>query len=128
MRQDQTLAMKPEVMREATRFFSENEQAIADYAQLSGIVFEPGERWAIDVKSGRGTFDSVFFVKKGYTEAEYMWEVCNEIEHVRDWRKDPEAYATLFEKAEEERSIGLLYGYINDIMVNREIDRRFPAH
>lgn len=128
MRQRSTPAVNRKVIREATRFFSENEQAIADYAQLSGIVFEPGERWTIDVKSGRGTFDSVFFLKKGYTEAEYMWAVCHEIEHVRDWRKDPEAYATLFDKSEEERRIGLLYGYINDVMVNREVDRRFPAH
>ena len=116
------------MIRKATLFFSENERAISDYAQQAGLVFEPGERWTIDMESGRGTFDPVFFMKKGYTGAESMWAVCHEIEYIRDWRKDPEAYAALYAKAEKERRTGLLYQYINDILANREEDRRFPAH
>jgi hypothetical protein len=72
------------------------------------LIFEPGERWTIDVESGRGTFDPVFFIKRGYTSAESMWAVCHEIEYIRDWRKDPEAYANLYAKAEKERRTGLL--------------------
>ena len=116
------------MIRKAALFFRENERAIADYAERSGLVFEPGERWTIDVESGRGTFDPVFFIKRGYTPAESMWAVCHEIEYIRDWRKDPEAYAGLYAKAEKERRTGLLYHYINDILANREEDRRFPAH
>lgn len=123
-----TMTEDQKMIRKATLFFRENEKAIADYAQRSGLVFEPGERWTIDVESGRGTFDPIFFMKRGYTSAETMWAVCHEIEYIRDWRKDPEAYALLYAKAEKERRIGLLYHYINDILANREEDRRFPAH
>lgn len=130
MSRKQTAAMTKDqkMIRKAALFFRENERAIADYAERSGLVFEPGERWTIDVESGRGTFDPVFFIKRGYTPAESMWAVCHEIEYIRDWRKDPEAYAGLYAKAEKERRTGLLYHYINDILANREEDRRFPAH
>ena len=127
-RQAGRMAQDQKMIRKATRFFHENEKAISDYAQRAGLVFEPGDGWTIDVESGRGTFDPVFFMRKGYTAAESMWAVCHEIERIRDWRKDPEAYAILYAKAEKERRIGLLYHYINDIQANREVDRRFPAH
>jgi len=122
------MAEDRKMIRKAALFFRENERAIADYAQRSGLVFEPGERWTIDVENGRGTFDPIFFMRRGYTSAETMWAVCHEIEYIRDWRKDPEAYALLYAKAEKERRTGLLYHYINDILANREEDRRFPAH
>ena len=122
------MADDPEMIRKAALFFSANERAISDYAQRAGLNFEPGEHWTIDVESGRGTFDAVFFMKRGYTDAECMWAVCHEIEHIRDWRKDPEAYAMLYAKAKRERRTGLLYRFINDVLANREEDRRFPAH
>ncbi len=127
-KQAKGMADNQKMIRKATLFFSDNERAIADYAQRVGLVFEPGERWTIDVESGRGTFDPVFFVKRGYAEAESMWAVCHAIEHIRDWRRDPEAYAALYAKAGQVRRTGLLYQYINDILANREEDRRFPAH
>jgi hypothetical protein len=114
--------------QKAVRFFAENEGAISDYAQQAGFTFEPGDHWSVDMKSCRGTYDTDYFVSRGYTVAESMWATCHEIEHFRDWRKDPEAYDVLYRKAASERRLGLLYHYLNDIMVNREEDRRFPAH
>ncbi len=114
--------------RKAARFFLDNEGAISDYAQQAGFSFEPGDRWSLDMKSGRGTFDTDYFVSRGYSVAESMWATCHEIEHFRDWRKDPEAYEVLYRKASGARRLGLLYHYLNDIMVNREEDRRFPSH
>jgi len=114
--------------QKAARFFLENERAICDYARQAGLVFELGDRWAIDMETGRGTFDPSFFVKRGFTESESMWATCHEIEHLRDWRKDPEAYADLYARTKKERRLDLLYHYINDILANREEDRRFPAH
>lgn len=114
--------------QKAARFFLENERAICDYAQQAGLVFELGDRWTIDMKTGRGTFDPNFFVKRGFSESESMWATCHEIEHFRDWRKDPEAYADLYARTKKERRLDLLYHYINDILANREEDRRFPAH
>jgi hypothetical protein len=114
--------------QKAARFFAENEGAISDYAQQAGFSFEPGDRWSFDMKSCCGTYDTDYFVSRGYTFAESMWATCHEIEHFRDWRKDPEAYEVLYRKAASERRLGLLYHYINDIMVNREEDGRFPAH
>jgi len=115
-------------MQKAAKFFSENEQAICDYAQQAGLIFERGDHWSIDMQTGRGTFDPKFFVKRGYTEAESMWATCHEIEHFRDWKKDTKAYANLFTRTEKERRLDLLYRYVNNIMANREENRRFPAH
>ncbi len=112
----------------ANRFFFDNEKAIADYAQLSGFVFEPGDSWTLSMETGRGTYDPDFFLQRGYSVAECMWATCHEIEHFRDWRKDPEAYCQLYSRIREERRTGLLYHYLNDILANREVDRRFPAH
>lgn len=116
------------MIHRAASFFSENEQAICDYAQQAGLIFEHGDQWSIDMQTGRGTFDPKFFVKRGFTEAESMWATCHEIEHFRDWKKDPKAYANLFARTEKERRLDLFYRYINNIMANREENRRFPAH
>ena len=106
----------------------DHERAIADYAGHAGLMFEPGDTWTIDIRRGRGTYDLSFFFKRGFSEAESMWAACHEIEHFLDWRRDPEAYAALYARTEKERRLDLLYHYINDILVNREEDRRFPAH
>ena len=119
---------REEGLRKAIRFFSEHEKAIADYAGHAGLVFELGDAWTIDITRGRGTFDPAYFFKRGFTEAESMWATCHEIEHFLDWRRDPEAYARLYARTEKERRFDLLYHYLNDILVNREEDRRFPAH
>ncbi len=115
-------------MQRAVKFFSDNEQAIRDYAQHGGLVFVLGDRWSIDVHTGRGTFDPKFFVKRGFNEAESMWATCHEIERFRDWRRDPEAYGALLARTAKERRLDLLYRYINSIAANRDEDRRFPAH
>lgn len=115
-------------LKAAARFFSENEQAIADYAQQRGLYFVMGDHWSINMETGRGTFDPIFFLSRGYTFAESMWATCHEIEHFLDWRRDPEAYRRLFMKISRHRRLAILYHYINDILVNREVDRRFPAH
>jgi hypothetical protein len=87
-----------------------------------------GDHWSINMETGRGTFDPIFFLSRGYTFAESMWATCHEIEHFLDWRRDPEAYRRLFMKTSRHRRLAILYHYINDILVNREVDRRFPAH
>ena len=115
-------------MAKAARFFSENEQAISDYAQHAGFIFELGDHWSIDMQTGRGTYDPKFFVKRGFTESESMWATCHEIERFRDWRKDSEAYGKLFSRTQKERRIYLLYHSITTILANREESRRFPAH
>lgn len=121
--------ISPEVLQKAERFFSENKQAIADYAQRAGLSFELGDKWSIDISTGRGTFDPGFFFKRGLTASESMWAVCHEIEHFRDWRKDPEGYARLYLRIGKGRKrLQILYHHINDIAANREEDLRFPAH
>jgi hypothetical protein len=115
-------------LRAGARFFSEHESAIADYAGQAGLTFEMGDAWTFDMQKRRGTFDPVFFLNRNFTEAEIMWAACHEIEHFLDWLRDPEGYAALLGRTEKERRLDLLYHYINDIMVNREEDRRFPAH
>lgn len=122
-------AAEAQTIEAAERFFADNRQAIADYAESAGLVFAPGERWSIDMAAGRGTYEPVFFTRRGFTAAESMWAVCHEIEHFRDWRADPEAYAALYERTGKGgRRLDLLYHEINDILANREEDRRFPAH
>ncbi|OPY65014.1 MAG: hypothetical protein A4E57_03330 [Syntrophorhabdaceae bacterium PtaU1.Bin034] len=129
MKKQSQRTIHPKVIEEAQRFFSENRQAICDYARQAGLSFEAGDRWSIDMSTGRGTFDPGFFYKRGFTLAESMWATCHEIEHFRDWRKDPEGYARLFSRMKKgKRRLDLLYHMFNDIMVNREEDRRFPAH
>ncbi len=114
---------------EAEQFFAENHQPINDYAESAGLVFTPGEHWTIDLSTGRGTYDLGFFVRRGFTAAEVMWAACHEIEHLRDWRRDPEGYGLLHERlGKGRRRLDLLYRQINDILANREEDRRFPAH
>ncbi len=117
------------VIQDAERFFVENKQAICDYAQQAGLMFEPGEKWSIDLSTGRGTYDPGFFFRMGFTVAESMWATCHEIEHVRDWRKEPPAYAELRKRlGRGRRRLQLLYDQINDIAASKEEDRRFPAH
>lgn len=124
-----TKTIDPKALAEAERFFRENRQAICDYAQQGGLIFEPGDHWSIDVTTGRGTFDPGFFFKRGYTAAESMWAVCHEIEHFRDWRRYPEAYGELRKRTGKgRRRLELLYRQLNDLMANEEEDRRFPAH
>ena len=91
-------AVEAQTIEAAERFFADNRQAIADYAESAGLVFAPGERWSIDMAAGRGTYEPVFFTRRGFTAAESMWAVCHEIEHFRDWRADPEAYAALYKR------------------------------
>jgi hypothetical protein len=113
----------------AERFFLENKQALIDYARRAGLSFEPGGKWSVNMRTGRGTFDVAFFVRKGYMAAESMWAVCHEIEHFRDWKRDPEGYAVLYNRlARGKRRLEILYHELNDIAMNREEDRRFPAH
>lgn len=114
--------------KKAEGFFDENQKAIEDYAQDRGLFFRRGDGWAINMEKGEATYDSKFFAEKGYSSAESMWATCHEIEHFRDWRKDPETYSRLFSRMKSRRRIHILYNCLDDIMVNREVDRRFPAH
>jgi hypothetical protein len=126
---EEKLTIIPEALKEAESFFSENKRAIADYARKVGISFEPAEKWSINMRNGRGTFDVSFFVRRGFMAAESMWAVCHEIEHFHDWRRDPAGYGTLYARlGKGRRRLEILYHELNDITVNREVDRRFPAH
>lgn len=107
---------------------AENERIIADYAQNSGLIFRRGKGWAIKMQTGEATYDPKFFSDKGYSSAESMWATCHEVEHFRDWRRDPEIYAKLFGRMKTRRRIHLLYNCLDDIMVNRNVDKRFPSH
>lgn len=109
-------------------FFDEHGKAIEDYAQDVGLIFRKGERWEMNMEEGEATYDPKFFIEKGYSDAEVMWATCHEIEHFRDWRKDPETYSRLFSRMKARRRIHLLYNCLDDIMVGREVDKRFPAH
>lgn len=117
------------ILEEAQCFFEENKQAIADYAQRAGLSFELGDKWSVDISTGRGTFDPGFFFNRGFTAAEAMWAVCHELEHFRDWRRDPEGYGRLYFRIGKIRKrLQILYHHLNDIAANKEEDRRFPAH
>jgi hypothetical protein len=124
-----TGAIDPKAFADAERFFRENREAICDYAEAGGLTFEPGDHWSMDVSAGRGTYDPGFFFKRGYTAAESMWAVCHEIEHFRDWRRAPAAYRELYRRiGKGRRRLDLLYHQLNDLAINQEGDRRFPAH
>ena len=125
----------------AEDFLADQEKAIADYAENSGLHFRRGrgwyvnyegkkdyEGWSIKMQTGEATYDPDFFSAKGYSNAESMWATCHEVEHFRDWRRDPESYAKLFGRMKTRRRIHLLYNCLDDIMVNRNVDKRFPAH
>lgn len=112
----------------AREFFDEYGRAIEDYAEDAGLLFRAGERWAIEMEKGEATYDPAFFSEKGYSPAESMWATCHEIEHFRDWRKDPEIYSKLFLRMKYKKRIHILYNCIDDIMVNRAVDKRFPVH
>lgn len=112
----------------ANDFFNQYEEAISDYAEDNGLNFRVGKGWSIEMKTGQATYDPNFFIEKGYSQAESMWAICHEIEHFRDWRKNPEAYANLFSKINSKKRLHVLYNCIDDIMVNRNVDNRFPAH
>ncbi len=112
----------------AAAFFAENEKAISDYTGQSGLRFEMGDSWSFDIEKGHGTFDPVFFYRKGFSEAECMWAVCHEMERLLDWLRDPDGYSELYGRIGKERRLDLLYQYLNDILADREVDRRFPAH
>jgi hypothetical protein len=112
----------------ANDFFNQYAEAISDYAEDNGLDFKAGKGWSIEMKTGRATYDPNFFIEKGYSQAESMWAICHEIEHFRDWRKNPEAYANLFSKINSKKRLHVLYNCIDDIMVNRNVDNRFPAH
>ncbi len=122
-------SINKKIFEEAEGFFADNRQAIADYAGQEGLIFEPGEKWTIDFSTGRGTFDAMYFYRNGFSYAESMWAVCREIENIKDRRRDPKAYADVYRMAGRgKRRLLLLYRRLNDIFINRELDRRFPAH
>ena len=109
-------------------FFIEHTVAIEDYAEQVGLVFKKGTGWEMNMEKGEVTYDPNFFSEKGYSPAESMWATCHEIEHFRDWRKDPETYSKLFSRFRGRKRLHILYNCIDDIMVNREVDNRFPSH
>jgi hypothetical protein len=113
---------------EANNFFSQFGDIISDYAEERGLYFSPGKGWSMEMATGKATYDPSFFAEKGYSLAESMWATCHEIEHFRDWRKDPEAYSKLFSRIKAKRRLHILYNCLDDIMVNRNVDERFPAH
>lgn len=117
-----------ETIFHAEEFFSEHGKAIEDYAEERGLFFRRGKGWAINMEKGEATYDPTFFTEKGYSSAETMWVTCHEIEHFRDWRKDPETYSRLYSRMQSRRRIHRLYNCLDDIMVNRQVDKRFPAH
>lgn len=121
-------APKKEEVAAGIDFFTAHARAIEDYAESGGIIFRQGARWAINMEKGEATYDPKFFTEKGYADAEAMWATCHEVEHFRDWRRDPEIYARLFARMKTRRRIHVLYNCIDDIMVNRNVDKRFPAH
>jgi hypothetical protein len=112
----------------ADQFFAEHGQAIEDYAEDRGLIFRCGSQWAINMEKGEATYDPNFFAEKGYSAAETMWATCHEIEHFRDWRRDPETYSSLFRRFKYHRRLHILYNCLDDILVNRQVDERFPAH
>lgn len=112
----------------AGEFFDEYGKAIEDYAEDGRLIFRAGAGWAINMEKGEATYDPKFFSEKGYSPAESMWATCHEIEHFRDWRKDPEVYSKLFSRMKTKRRIHALYNSIDDIMVGRNVDKRFPSH
>lgn len=111
----------------AEEFFREHGRAIEDYAGDSGLTFKRGKGWAIIMETGEVTYNPNFFTEKGYSPAECMWATSHEVEHFRNWRKDPEAYAKLHARMASRRRIHVLYNCLDDIMVNQEVDKRFPA-
>lgn len=113
---------------QANEFFGEHQKAIEDYAEDRGMIFKQGDRWAINMEKGEAVYDPKFFNEKGYSPAETMWATCHEIEHFRDWRKDPETYSKLFSRMKFNRRIHILYNSIDDVMVGRNVDKRFPSH
>lgn len=113
---------------EAENFFAQYGEAIEDYAEDRGLTFRRGSRWAIDMEKGKATYDPRFFAEKGYSAGEAMWATCHEIEHFRDWRRDPETYSRLFSRFQYKKRLHILYNCLDDIMVNRQINKRFPAH
>jgi hypothetical protein len=112
----------------AQNFFGEYEQPIADYAESAGLTFRRGKGWAIKMETGEATYDPKFFADRGYSAGAAMWATCHEAEHFRDWRRDPEIYAKLFARMKYRRRIHVLYNCLDDIMVNRQVDKRFPSH
>lgn len=125
---EQTGSGMSDAQEAAQDFFSEHEETISDYAESSGLTFRRGKGWAIEMETGEATYDPKFFTDKNYTAGESMWATCHEVEHFRDWRQDPETYSKLFGRMKYRRRIHLLYNCIDDIMVNRNVDKRFPAH
>lgn len=109
-------------------FFAQYGQAIEDYAEDRGLTFRRGSQWAIDMEKGKATYDPRFFAEKGYSAGEAMWATCHEVEHFRDWRRDPETYSRLFARFKHRRRLHILYNCLDDILVNRQVDKRFPVH
>ncbi len=114
-------------MERAARFFSENEGAIRDYAQQAGLIFERGDHWSIDVLTGRGTFDPKFFIKRGLQRLRVCGPPVTR-SSISVIGKRSGSLCKPFARTEKERRLDLLYRYLNNIMANREENRRFPAH
>lgn len=124
---DKIVAEKRAVFN-SEEFFDEHGKAIEDYAEDRGIIFRRGDGWAINMERGEATYDPGFFAENGYSADEAMWATCHEVEHFRDWRRDSETYSRLFARFKHRRRLHILYNCLNDITVNRQVDKRFPAH
>lgn len=111
----------------AEEFFDEHGKAIEDYAQDRGIIFRRGNQWAIEMEKGLATYDAKHFADKNFSKPEAMLVSCHEIEHFRDWRRDPEAFRSLFSRMISRRRLKLLYNCLDDIQAYQTVDKRFPS-
>ncbi|MEK7211358.1 MAG: hypothetical protein AAB731_01885, partial [Patescibacteria group bacterium] len=128
---DEREAKQPSASKEHRRaedFFGKNLKIIEDYAGAAGFDLRPGSGWSIDLENKVMTYDVSWFEEREFSPAEAMWASCHEMEHLRDWFSDPEAFSRLFARFGARRRLHVLYNCLDDVMVNRAVDDRFPAH
>jgi hypothetical protein len=77
-----------------------------------------GDHWSINIKTGRGTFDPKFFVKRDSRSREHVANLPRNraFPRLKKIRKP----MRIFTKTEKGTQVDLLYCYINNIMANRE--------
>lgn len=110
------------------------ENTINHYFGTSEMRFtmKPGG-WYVDLGRLEVNADPVFFLEKGYSEAEALFATFHEAEHFRDMVLDPDGYEKFFSRCETRtdvhqqypKALKRFYNCLEDVLVNRVVMRRW---
>lgn len=120
---------KEQIKEIAKDFFAKERTFLADYARVTGLQIERGNRWGFDRETGKVFYNPQFFSDRGFSHPQAMTATLHELEELCEFRRAP----SLFQgEIKREKTLGFryktLHNCLQDILINNTLARRAPVH